>query len=343
MERPALQRLLADIEAGRVDCVVTYKVDRLSRSLLDFSRMMEVFDRKRVSFVSVTQHFNTATSMGRLVLNVLLSFAQFEREIIAERVRDKMGAARRKGKWVGGHPILGYDVDRAGRRLVVNPEEAERVREIFRIYAERHSLLETVREVDARGWKTKTRESGRGAPTAGGPSTRAPLEPPPNWTYAGKVNYRGEVYAGEHDAIVEAALWDEVQESLRRNGRGGRSEGHMRHESLLRGLLLCRHCGAAMVSTSLLGGGARRYFYYVCSTAMKRGWGTCPARRLPAEEMDRFVVDQIREIAGDAKLQREVLRQAREQGADRRGELEREEGEIREELRGLAREVRTSG
>jgi site-specific DNA recombinase len=134
MERPALKRLLGDIDAGKVDAVVVYQVDRLSRSLLDFATMMEAFEKRQVSFVSVTQQFNTASSMGRLVLNVLLSFAQFEREMITERTRDKMGAARRKGKWVGGRPAIGYDVDPAGQRLVVNADEAALVREIFDLY-----------------------------------------------------------------------------------------------------------------------------------------------------------------------------------------------------------------
>src|SRR4051812_39590296 len=136
MERPALRRLLADIEAGRIDCVVVYKVDRLSRSLLDFARMMEVFDKHRISFVSVTQQFNTTHSMGRLTLNILLSFAQFEREIISERTRDKIAATRRKGKWSGGLPVLGYDVDERGTRLLVNEDEAARVRAIFALYLE---------------------------------------------------------------------------------------------------------------------------------------------------------------------------------------------------------------
>lgn len=150
-DRPALRRLLADIEAGKIDCVVVYKVDRLSRSLLDFAQMMQTFEKQRVAFVSVTQQFNTGTSMGRLVLNVLLSFAQFEREIISERTRDKIAATRRKGKWAGGHPLLGYDVDPNGFKLVVNPDEAERVRAIFGLYLEHESLLPVVRELDVDG------------------------------------------------------------------------------------------------------------------------------------------------------------------------------------------------
>ncbi|HIB69726.1 MAG TPA: recombinase family protein, partial [Phycisphaerales bacterium] len=164
MERPALDRLIRDIEAGKIDCVVVYKVDRLSRSLMDFSRIMETFDDKGVSFVSVTQQFNTTSSMGRLTLNILLSFAQFEREIIGERIRDKIAAQKRKGKWAGGVPILGYDVDRSGGspKLVVNAKEAARVRTIFDLYLEKQSLQPVVRELEKRGWTNKRRVTKKG-------------------------------------------------------------------------------------------------------------------------------------------------------------------------------------
>src|SRR5205814_9098792 len=156
LERPALRRLLADINARRVDCVLVSKVDRLSRSLLDFARLMDRFDRRSVSFVSVTQQFNTTSSLGRLTLNILLSFAQFEREIIGERTRDKMSAARRKGKWVGGTPVLGYDVAPGGGRLVINEKEAVRVREIFELYRSSRSLAAVATELGRRRWKTKS-------------------------------------------------------------------------------------------------------------------------------------------------------------------------------------------
>src|SRR3954453_21113766 len=155
LERPGLTRLLADIEARRVDCVVVYKVDRLSRSLLDFTRLLSLFEKRGVSFVSVTQDFNTSSSMGRLTLHILLSFAQFEREIIGERTRDKLSAARRKGKWTGGVPVLGYDVAPEGGRLVVNAVEAERVRDLFALCACSSSLTEVLREARARGWTAK--------------------------------------------------------------------------------------------------------------------------------------------------------------------------------------------
>lgn len=164
MDRPALKRMMADIKAGKIDCVVVYKVDRLSRSLFDFGRMMEAFDQQHVSFVSVTQAFNTTHSMGRLTLNILLSFAQFEREIISERTRDKIAAARRKGKWSGGHPVLGYDLLLApgGSKLIVNNDEARRVRTIFDLYLRHEKLIPVVQELERRGWSTKSWVTRRG-------------------------------------------------------------------------------------------------------------------------------------------------------------------------------------
>ncbi len=191
MERPALRRLLADIEAGKIDCVVTYKVDRFSRSLLDFAKMMETFDKYRVSSVSVTQQFNTATSMGRLMMNVLLSFAQFEREIIGERTRDKIAATRRKGKWAGGMPLLGYDLDPRCRRLVINEDEAARVRAIFALYLEHESLLPVVQELERRGWTTKRWTTRKGHERGGRPFTKTSLyKLLTNVVYVGKVRYK---------------------------------------------------------------------------------------------------------------------------------------------------------
>src|SRR6202795_2311365 len=211
IERPALKRLLEDIDAHHVDCVMVYKVDRLSRSLLDFARLMDRFDQRSVSFVSVTQQFNTTTSLGRLTLNILLSFAQFERELISECTRDKMGAARRKGKWIGGTPVLGYDVDPRGRRLVVNQDEAKRVREIFELYGRHRSLPLVVTELTQRGWRTKVWKSKRGRKHSGRPFTKASLTYLlTNPIYAGRVEYRDVIYPGEHTAIVNPAVWDGV-------------------------------------------------------------------------------------------------------------------------------------
>ena len=192
MERPALKRLMADIEAGQIDCVVVYKVDRLSRSLLDFTRIMEALDKHGVSFVSVTQQFNTTSSMGRLTLNILLSFAQFEREIISERTRDKIAAARRKGKWSGGRPILGYDVDPEGGRLLVNEAEAARVRAIYEIYLDRESLIATIAELDARGWTNKQWTNKKGRESGGAPFNKHSLYSLlTNVLYTGRLDLQG--------------------------------------------------------------------------------------------------------------------------------------------------------
>ena len=213
MERPALNRLLADIDAGRIHCVLVYKVDRLSRSLLDFARILGRFEQQGVSFVSVTQQFNTSLSLGRLTLNMLLSFAQFEREMIAERTRDKMAAARRKGKWVGGIPVLGYDIASQGGKLVVNAAEAQQVRNIFELYLANGSVPEMLRRLDQHGWKTKqwTTRSGKlyGGHAFNKNTLKALLG---NVIYTGRVRCDGQLYEGEHDAIVDRELWNAVNQ-----------------------------------------------------------------------------------------------------------------------------------
>jgi site-specific DNA recombinase len=301
MERPALQRLLADIEAGKVDGVVVYKVDRLSRSLLDFARLMEVFEKKRVAFVSVTQQFNTASSMGRLVLNVLLSFAQFEREIIAERTRDKIAATRRKGKWAGGMPLPGYDVDPLSFKLVVNPEEAERVRAIFALYLKHRGLIRVVQELERRGWRTKRWQTRKGQMRGGTLFTKTTLHHLlSNVVYLGKVRYKKEVHSGEHEAIVERAVWQKVQELLHRRRA---SLLRQRSSALLKGLLHCRGCGHAMTPTSAQKKGGKRYHYYVCQSAIKRGRAACRTRALPCSVIESWVIEQVRGSAAEASLE----------------------------------------
>ena len=240
MDRPALKRLLDDIQAGKIDCVVVYKVDRLSRSLLDFAKMMETFDQQRVAFVSVTQQFNTATSMGRLVLNVLLSFAQFEREIISERTRDKIAATRRKGKWSGGVPLLGYDLDLRKTRLVVNSKEAVRVRAIFALYLELGGLLPVVRELQRRRWRTKRWRTRHGEVRGGRPFTKTNLHRLlTRVAYIGKVHHKNELYDGEQPAIVAADIWQQVQDLLKDKRRSGGGQARNKFGALLQGLLRC--------------------------------------------------------------------------------------------------------
>jgi site-specific DNA recombinase len=300
LDRPAMIRLLTAIRAGQIDCVVTHRVDRLSRSLLDFAKMMETFEQHGVSFVSVTQQFHTATSMGRLVLNVLLSFAQFEREIIAERTRDKIAAARRKGLWCGGMPLLGYDVDPRGSKLVVQPEEAQRVRAIFALYRQHQALLSVVRQLQQRGWVNKAWQTRKGRRRGGHAFTRASLYRLLTCvTYTGQIRYRGEVHPGAHPAIVDPALWHEVQALLRQHGPGGHGEPRTSSWALLKGLLHCRTCGCAMTPT-YTSKGSRRYRYYVCTQLRHGGDRTCPARALPATAVEHNVVQQLQALAGAA-------------------------------------------
>jgi site-specific DNA recombinase len=331
-DRPGLQRLLADVGAGKVDCVVVYKVDRLSRSLLDFARMMETFDRQRVSFVSVTQQFNTATSMGRLVLNVLLSFAQFEREIIAERTRDKVAATRRKGKWAGGTPLLGFDLDPRGGRLLVNPDEADLVRALFALYLERGSLLPVVQELQRRGWVTKCWRTRQGLQRGGRPFSRTSLyRLLTNVVYAGRVRYKDEVHQGEQPALVDPDTFGRVQALLRSHGPAVGPPVRGRCVSLLQGLLRCGPCGCAMTPSHTTRG-ARRYRYYVCSAAQKRGWDTCPSKSVPAASIEQLVVGQIRQLSREPALLHGVLAQVRQEDDGRLAELESERVGLEREL-----------
>jgi len=341
MERPALKRLLADIETGKVDCVLVYKVDRLSRSLLDFARMMETFDKQHVSFVSVTQQFNTASSMGRLVLNVLLSFAQFEREIISERTRDKIAAARRKGKWSGGMPLFGYDVDPRGSKLLVNEEEAARLRTIFELYLEHQSMVTVIMELDRRGWVNKRWTTRKGHERGGLKFTKTSLHKLlTNVTYIGKLKYKDEVHAGEHAAIVTDDIWQRTQVLLQRNGRTGGAAVRNKFGALLKGLLRCVPCGCAMTPTHATKNKTKRYRYYVCCSAQKRGWHTCPSKSIPATEIEDFVINQIRTIGQNPELIHETVTQARQQAQSHLAELEAERRGLEKELGKWDAEVR---
>ncbi len=234
MERSALQDLLADIERGEVDLVVVYKVDRLTRSLTDFTGIIETFDARRVSFVSVTQQFNTANSMGRLTLNVLLSFAQFEREVTAERIRDKIAASKMKGMWMGGPVHLGYDVK--DRKLVATRIEADAVDRIFRLYVELGTVRRLQDELDRLGIVTKRRVHKSGKRTGGKPFSRGNLyQLLANPIYIGRIPHKGETYPGEHAAIVDPDTWQAVQHRLAQNAVGRTSKTNVRSSFLLIG------------------------------------------------------------------------------------------------------------
>lgn len=334
MDRPGLRKLLNDIEAGRVDCVVVYKVDRLSRSLMDFARMMETFEKHNVSFVSVTQQFNTTHSMGRLTLNILLSFAQFEREIIGERIRDKIAAQRRRGQWAGGIPVLGYDVDRTGPspKLILNPAESVRVREIFELYLKLGSLLPVVEELERRDWRNKAWTTKKGRPRGDRAFDKGSLHALlTNPIYIGKIRHKSEIFDGVHDPIVSEEVFRQVQKQLQRNSRTGGVEVRNKHGALLKGLLVCKACERAMTHT-FTGKGGKRYRYYTCMRAIQNGRRSCPSGSLPASEIEQAVIDQFRELAASPVLREEVLKQAVDAATATSDALKRERQQLARQI-----------
>jgi DNA invertase Pin-like site-specific DNA recombinase len=288
MARPALQQLLTDVAAEKVDVIVVYKVDRLTRSLADFARIVEALDRAGASFVSVTQAFNTTTSMGRLTLNVLLSFAQFEREVTSERIRDKIAASKRKGMWMGGPAPLGYQI--RDRRLIIDNEEAERVRLIFRRYIELGSVGALADELAVAGVRTKVRPYANGRSVGGVSFTRGSLaQLLQNPIFIGKVKYRGELFDGEHEAIIDHPLWEQVQQLFATNRRDRLLGKRVRSPSLLTGLIEDED-GRPMTPV-FTAKGSRQHRYYV--TRLKPGEDRKSAWRVPAGDLDRAVVSCV--------------------------------------------------
>ena len=295
MERPALKQLLADMEDGKIDVVVVYKVDRLTRSLTDFAKIVDIFDARDASFVSVTQAFNTTTSMGRLTLNVLLSFAQFEREVTGERIRDKIAASKKKGMWMGGLPPLGLDVK--DRKLVVNPAEAETVRHIYRSYRTLGSVDLLQRTLALEGVVSKARTNKHGRAVGGKPLARGTLyHMLQNRLYLGQIPHKDQSYPGEHEAIIEQNLWDEVQAGLALNRHRRTTGVNSKAPSLLTGLLH-DEAGNRMIPSHAVRRG-KRYRYYV--SAPISGAGAAPdctlpdrPRRLPAGDIEQVVQNRI--------------------------------------------------
>ncbi|QLH40883.1 MAG: recombinase family protein [Defluviicoccus sp.] len=293
LERPGLQRLLRDVEAGRIDVIVVYKVDRLSRSLSDFARIVDVLDTHNASFVSITQQFNTTTSMGRLTLNILLSFAQFEREVIGERIRDKFAASRARGMWMGGVPPLGYDV--CERKLVVNETEADLVRLVFNRFLRLGSATKLAQELRACGHTTKSWTTQDGKHRPGKPIDKGALyKILSNRVYLGEAVHKGISYPGEHAAIIDDAIWEKVQAVLTAN-RVARANGtRAQTPALLRGLIFAPS-GHAMTPSHTRKAG-RLYRYYVASDAIRQGYADCPVRSVPAAEVEEAVVAQVRHL-----------------------------------------------
>jgi site-specific DNA recombinase len=290
LERPGLQRLLADMEAGRIDIVVVYKVDRLTRSLLDFSKLVETMDNAEVSFVSVTQSFNTTTSMGRLTLNMLLSFAQFEREVTAERIRDKIAASKAKGMWMGGIPPLGYEPD--GRTLKIVEEHAEVVQSLFRQYFELGNVRLLVDRLTSEGARVPLRTLRTGRRIGGGTFSRGQIYAMlSNPTYLGKIRHNESIFDGTHPAIIGRDLWDEVQARLKDNAQGAQATASEQSTSILSGLVFDED-GQPLVATHACKGKVR-YRYYV-SRSLQHQTTTGPrAIRVPAVQLERAVATEL--------------------------------------------------
>ena len=300
LDRPALKTLIADIEAGRIDVVVVYKIDRLSRSLMDFAKLVDVFDAHNVTFVSVTQSFNTTTSMGRLTLNILLSFAQFEREVIGERIRDKFAASRKKGMWMGGNPPLGYNVK--DRKLVIDDEEAATVRAIFERFLLVGSATVLARTLASEGVTTK-----RGKPLDKGYLYKM-LN---NQIYIGKAVHKGTAYPGEHEAIISLDLWDKVRSIIKESPRARTNHTRAQTPALLKGLIFGAD-GRAMTPAHTKKKD-RLYRYYVAASLIKGENAIGVVRRVPAAEIEAAVIDHVRGLLRAPEVIVATWRAARDQ------------------------------
>jgi DNA invertase Pin-like site-specific DNA recombinase len=301
LERPALQDLIADIRAGRIDIVVVYKVDRLTRSLADFARLVELFDAEAVSFVSVTQQFNTTSSMGRLTLNVLLSFAQFEREVTGERIRDKIAASKKKGMWMGGNVPLGYDANE--RTLVINPAAAETVRRIFALYRELGCVRRVKEEADRLGLRTKCSTTANGTERGGKPFSRGHLYTLlSNPIYTGQIAHKGELYPGQHPALIDDEGWSTVRDKLAANTSDHRRKIKAAEPSLLAGLLV--DAQGERLAPSHAVKKDRRYRYYVSAVLITdAGMDRAQGWRLAAREIEEVVIRILSDaLTSPAKL-----------------------------------------
>lgn len=293
LERPGLQKLLQDIKDGKIDCIVVYKIDRLTRSLLDFSKIIELLDDYKCSFVAVTQSFNTSNSMGRLMLNVLLSFAQYERELTSERIRDKFEASCKLGMWMGGIPPLGYDPKE--RKLEINKKESRLIKQIYKRFLETSSVTETARTMNKLGYKTKTWESEKGRLYIGKEfSKKAIRHIIQNPVYAGKITHKGNVYEGNHNPIIDTEIWEKAQSIFKtRDSQITNSTTRISAPPLLKGLLICGCCGASMTPSYCVKKSGIRYRYYTCSSKHRLTSEKCLIRTISAAEVEGLVTEQV--------------------------------------------------
>ena len=343
MERPALKRLIEDVRAGKIDCIVIYKIDRLSRSLMDFAQLIEELNKYNVNFVSVTQHIQTTDSAGRMMLNILMTFAQYEREIIAERIRDKIAGAKRRGKYCGGSPVIGYDADIENKKLVVNEPEAEIVRHIFERYPELGSAKKLAAELNGKGFVTKQWTSVKGRPHGGKPWNTANIyRTLNNPLYIGRVTHHNKTFPGEHKAIISRKKWDTVHQLFKAGGLGKkRNRIPKKLDAPLSGLIRCGHCGGAMTPTYSTKN-KRRYTYFFCQKDSKRAVSVCPIKRIPGGDIQKVVLQQLSAVFKAPTIMARTIMNAREAELKERNILLAEKAELEAKIKNAREKMLTS-
>lgn len=344
MDRPGLRKLVADARQGKFHVVVCYKYDRLSRNTRDFLHILDTFDRNGVAFVSVTQPIDTTSSVGRLMRSILMDFAQFEREMISERTRDKMAAMARKGKRTGGYPILGYDIDKEKKCLIINPQEAEIVQEMFEAYLRTRSLWGTARILNSKGYRMKEWTTGNGNRKGGSQFNKSNI-----WyllinpLYIGKVTHRNQVFPGEHRPIVSESDFESVQHMLNANGNGKRHRDieKIKHVFILRGLIRCAACGTAMTPHGVFKKKcSARFFYYRCVSVNKMDRNACRVRSVPAKAIEEFVLRRLGVLSENQKLIHEIVNTAKASFGDDLPDKRRQKSVLTAELGKIESEAR---
>jgi len=331
--RPALQHLLAAIRQGKVQIVVAYKYDRMSRNIKDFVKILDLFDKHGVAFVSVTQQFDTSTSIGRIFQTMLMGFAQFERELISERTRDKRVAMIQKGKWGGGMPIIGYDIDSAARKLVVNKSEVKQAKDQFLFYLKEKSLGKTARRLNAQGYRMKQWINKAGLEKGGGRYNKSNLaQVLRNPFCVGKLRHKDKLFPGEHKAIVDEKLFNRVQKLLSQNNGTHHSANQDKHDFLLRGLVHCKICGSFMTPNFAYSKG-RKYFYYKCTKVNKFDKDACSVKSAPAKELENLIVKRLAFLGRNKKVVDDIVKDAQESSVKAFRPLREDRKRIQDEIR----------
>ncbi|MBU8920924.1 MAG: recombinase family protein [Bacteroidales bacterium] len=339
LDRPGLKKLLADVDAGQIDTIVVYRFDRISRSTRDFHNLIGHLDQRNVSFVSVSEQIDTSEPSGQVMRSIMASFAQFERDVISLRTKEKIAASKRAGMWCGGLVPLGFLVHPDGGKLVIDPDTADVVRSIFKLYLKLMSLSAVAEELNRRGWRTKRHETKTGKIWGDKRWTKTTVHHVlTNPLYVGKIRHKSKTYLGLHDATIDQQTWDDVQELLKENCRNNGASTRNKHEFILRGLVYCEACCAVM-NPSVTRRGDRAYRYMTCAAANRNGWHTCPRPSVSASKIEAFVTERIAAIGSDPSLQKETVRQVHKAILDCRPELTEERKRLRSQLTKANREI----